>query len=101
MNWSKTDKVMAKSVENHMYIFFNSTNLLKLVMKGNNSEVTEVPELGSGLRTWLQRICCTLARRTECMEFRSIGVFGANTERDRDRDRDKDRSDDSEQGCLF
>ena len=41
----------------------NDEGLLKLVTKDNNNlEVTEVPELGSKLRTWLQRMCCALAR---------------------------------------
>ena len=41
---------------------FEFVILLKLVMKEDNSEVPEVPELGSKLRTWLQCMCCALAR---------------------------------------
>ena len=39
---------------------FEFVILLKLVMKGNNSDVMEVPELGSELCTWLQLVCCAL-----------------------------------------
>ena len=40
---------------------FEFVILLKLVIKRNNLDITEVPELGSRLRTWLQLICCALA----------------------------------------
>ena len=41
---------------------FEFVILLKLIMKENSSDVTEVPELGSKLHTRLQCICCVLAR---------------------------------------
>ena len=42
--------------------------LLKLVAKGNNSDVMEVPELGSELCTWLRLVCCALAGTGESVE---------------------------------
>ena len=71
----------------------------------NNSEVTEVPELGSKI---------TYVASTYVLRPRSLNrVYGisesrsdrSNSERKRDRERDRDRSElpdnDSEQRCLI
>ena len=57
----KIPTIFKMIIGSYQVIFFK-TILLKLVTKGNSSDVTEVPELGSKLRTWLQHICCALAR---------------------------------------
>ena len=57
----KKKKKERKDREKNTPSYLSASRMLKLVTKGNNSDVMEVPELGSRLHTWLQLMCCALA----------------------------------------